>query len=101
MSVAQGCTLPQTESPSTADLLDTPLPQLLADLGAVLVESGITEYGFSGYAHREGGRLLLAMRRGQPALERDCVARALLGNALGVPMPELPEPFRVSDLATL
>jgi hypothetical protein len=86
---------------TTDRLLDTPLPQLLAELDVELVESGITEYGFTGYAHREGGRLLLAMRPGQPAAERDCVARALLGCALGIPMPPLPEPYRLSDLAVL
>ena len=88
-------------SVTTADLLDTPLPQLLADVGARLVESSICEPGFTGYVWREGGRLLLAMRPGQPAVERDCVARALLGGALGVPMPPLPEPYRLSDLAVL
>lgn len=88
-------------SVTTADLLDTPLPQLLAELDVELVESGITERGFTGYAHQEDGRLLLAMRPGQPAVERDCVARALLGNALGVPMPDLPAPYRLSDLAVL
>ncbi|MGW5173171.1 hypothetical protein ACWERY_02235 [Streptomyces sp. NPDC004082] len=86
---------------STDRLLDDPLPQLLEELGAELVESGITDRGFTGYAHREGGRLLLAMRRGQPVLERDMIARALLGDALGVPMPELPAPYRVTRLADL
>ncbi|MFD6490307.1 hypothetical protein [Streptomyces sp. NPDC060188] len=79
--------------------MDTPLPQLLAELDVELVESEITERGFTGYAHREGGRLLLAMRPGQPALERDCVARALIGRALGVTMPPLPAPYKVTCLA--
>ncbi|MEU0783493.1 hypothetical protein ABZ341_18205 [Streptomyces sp. NPDC006173] len=102
MSVAQGCAIPQqSKAPTTDRLLDTPLPQLLAELDVELVESAITERGFTGYAHQEDGRLLLAMRPGQPAVERDCVARALLGNALGVPMPDLPAPYRLSDLAVL
>ncbi|MFD6553746.1 hypothetical protein [Streptomyces sp. NPDC058398] len=81
--------------------MDTPLPQLLADLGAQLVESSITERGFTGYISREGGRLLLAMRPGQPRAEREMLARAMIGRALRVPMPELPEPYQLSDLADL
>ncbi|MFD7682891.1 hypothetical protein [Streptomyces sp. NPDC060187] len=81
--------------------MDTPLPRLLARLGVELMESAITEPGFVGYAMHGDGGLLLAMRRGQSAVERDCVARDLLGYALGVPLPPLPEPYRVSDLAVL
>ncbi|MEU1443074.1 hypothetical protein [Streptomyces mirabilis] len=83
---------------TTAHLLEAPLPQLLDELGAELVESSITEQGFTGYARREDGRLLLAMRRGQPVVERDCIARALLGDMLGVPLPPLPEPYQLTAL---
>ncbi|MFJ7963168.1 hypothetical protein [Streptomyces sp. NPDC096324] len=91
--------VPARSAITTERLLTAPLPQLLADAGATLVESSITEHGFTGYAHQEGGRLLLAMRRGQPAFERDCVARALLGDVLGVPLPELPAPYQLTPLA--
>lgn len=83
---------------SPTRLLDAPLPQLLDELGVELVESSITERGFTGYVWREGDRLLLAMRQGQSACEREMLARALLGDALGVPMPPLPEPYRLTVL---
>lgn len=83
---------------TAARLLAAPLDQLLAELGAELVESSITDRGFTGYALLEDGRLLLAMRRGQPVLERDCIARALLGDMLGVPLGPLPEPYQLTAL---
>lgn len=77
-------------------LLDTPLPQLLADLDVVLVDSSITDAGFYGaVVERRDGQLILTMPRGRPVFERDTVARMLLGEALGFGSAPVPEPLRM------
>jgi hypothetical protein len=78
MSVSQGCAIPQARKTPTAErLLDAPLPDLLADLDAELVESSITDPGFIGaLLELPDGSLVLSMPPGRPRLERDCVARA-------------------------
>jgi hypothetical protein len=38
------------------------------------------------------------MPPGRPVWEREAVARALLGDALGVPLPPLPSPYRLTEL---
>ncbi|MEV8033932.1 hypothetical protein [Streptomyces sp. NPDC086182] len=103
MSVSQGCAIPQArKAPSVDHLLDTPLPSLLAELHVELHLSSITDPGFIGaLLELPDGSLVLSMPPGRPRLERDCVARAMLGRAVGVPMSELPEPYRLSDLAVL
>lgn len=84
---------------SPTHLLDAPLPQLLDELGVELVESSITEPEFTGYVFaKPGDRLVLSMRRGQPEWERDVIARALLGDALRVPLPPLPAPYALTEL---
>lgn len=96
MSVAS---LPANRStPTTDDLLDIPLPQLLADLGIELLERPAADVPPCGYAVIRGGSIALRMPVGQNRWEREMIARSMIGNALRVPMPELPEPFRLSEM---
>lgn len=81
-------------------LLDAPLPQLLAEFRVDLSELPIDDPGFTGGTYiRDDGSMLFAMRRGQPAAEREMIARAMLGEALRVPMPTLPEPYQLTVMA--
>jgi hypothetical protein len=99
MTVSQPCTIPQQRAMTTARLLDAPLPQLLADLDVELVESSITDPGFIGaVVQRRDGSLVLSMPPGRPRLERDSVARAMLGQAIGVPLSPLPDPYQLTEL---
>ncbi|MFD7185519.1 hypothetical protein ACFV90_36855 [Streptomyces sp. NPDC059904] len=93
-------TAPLARRRITADyLLDAPLPELLAEFDVLLVDSRITDAGFAGGAvRRQGGGLLFAMRPGQPAWERDAIARAMLGRELNVPMPPLPSPYQLAEV---
>jgi hypothetical protein len=79
-------------------LLDAPLSELLAELDVTLDESSITDPNFTGAAVVTREHVMLSMRAGQPDWERDAVARALLGRVLDVPLPPLPEPYRMSEV---
>lgn len=85
--------MPSTLAPArtVAHLHSAPLPQVLAELGAELIESSITDPKFFGAVtqHRDG-RLFLSLPQGRDAAERDVVARALLGDVLGLPLSPLP-----------
>jgi hypothetical protein len=82
-------------------LLDTPLPQLLAEFG-VDVSVLETDPGFTGGTYvRDDGSLLFVKPAGRPVAEWEMMARSMLGQALRVPMPKLPEPYQLSDLAEL
>jgi hypothetical protein len=97
----QGTATPaRPRSAITADhLLDTPLPQLLAEFRVDVSELPIPDPDFTGGTYvRDDGSLLFAMREGQPAAEREMIARAMLGEALRVPMPPLPEPYQLTVL---
>lgn len=99
MTLAQVCVIPQQKTVTPARLLDTPLPQLLADLGAELMESAITDPGFVGaVVQRRDGSLVLSMPPGRPRLERDTVARAMLGQAIGVPLGRLPGMYKLTEV---
>lgn len=86
-------------TPTVDHLLDAPLPELLAEFGVEVVDSGITDAGFTGGAvvHADGS-LVFARPAGRPAAEWEITARALLGRALRVPLPPLPSPFEVTEL---
>lgn len=99
MTLAQGCALPQrkTAAASTLNLLDAPLPQLLAELRVELVESSISDPTFFGaFVERRDGTRILSMPAGRREFERDTTARMLLAQGLGLDAPPLPEPFSVS-----
>ena len=99
MTLAQSCAIPQVKVPTTERLLDAPLPQLLDELGAELMESSITDPTFTGaLVQREDGSLVLSMPPGRPRLERDTVARAMLGQAVGVPLGRLPGMYELTEV---
>jgi hypothetical protein len=80
-------------------LLDAPLDDLLAETGAEIVDSGITDAGFFGaVVRRRGGQLLLTMPPGRSELEHDTVARYLLARVFDVDLPKLPTPFVTTEV---
>jgi hypothetical protein len=86
------------QKPSVDHLLDTPLSQLLAEF-AVDVSVLKTDPGFTGGAYVRGnGSLLFVRPAGRPEAEWEIVARAMLGQALRVPMPDLPALYELSEL---
>lgn len=50
-----------------------------------------------GAAIRCDGSLLFVRPSGRPAVEWEMIARAMLGWAFQVPLPELPEPYQLSE----
>ncbi|MEU0198742.1 MULTISPECIES: hypothetical protein [unclassified Streptomyces] len=85
--------------PSVDHLMDTPLPVLINELGVTLIDSDITDAEFFGaVVQRKTGELLLTMPRDRSELEHDTVARYLLAQALGVPVPEMPAPIVTSRM---
>jgi hypothetical protein len=83
---------------STDHLLDTPLPQLLAEF-AVDVSVLDTDPGFTGGAYvRSDGSVLFVRPAGRPEAEWEIVARAMLGQALHVPMPPLPDLYELTEM---
>jgi hypothetical protein len=82
---------------ATVNLLDTPLPQLLAAFDVELVESSISDRGFFGaLVERRDGSRVLSMPVGRPEFERDTAARMLLAEGLGLAAPPVPAPLEVS-----
>ncbi|MFD5579018.1 hypothetical protein [Streptomyces pseudogriseolus] len=88
-----------TPSRPTVDLLDSPLPRLLAAYEVELVDSSITERGFFGafVVLRDGSRVL-SMPVGRSEFERDTAARMLLAEGLGLTAPPVPAPLEVAVL---
>lgn len=86
-------------TPSPDRLLDAPLNDLLAETGAELVDSSITDRTFFGAAvQRKSGGLVLAMPTGRSEMEHDTVARYLLAQVFDVDLPQLPEPFMTTAI---
>ena len=84
---------------STDHLLDAPLPQLLAEfrVDVSVLEAGP---GFTGGAYVRGdGSLLFVRPAGRLEAEWEMVARAMLGQALRVPMPDLPALYQLTEVA--
>ena len=83
---------------STDRLLDTPLADLLAEFDVEVVTLE-TDPGFTGGAYvRADGSMLFVRPAGRPETEWEIVARAMLGRALRVPMPELPALYELTEL---
>jgi hypothetical protein len=84
---------------TAARLLDAPLGDLLLELDVELHLSQITDPGFIGaLVQLPDGSLILSMPPGRPRLERDTVARAMLGQVVGVPLGPLPELYQLTEL---
>ena|SRR5690242_2150760 len=91
--------LPARRSITPARLLDAPLDELLLDLDVQLHLSSITDPGFIGaLLELPDGTLVLSMPPGRPRLERDCVARAMLGRVAGVPLGRLPAVYELTEV---
>jgi hypothetical protein len=96
MTVAQTCAVPQQRK-TTDYLLDTPLPQLLAENRVELVDSSITDRTFFGvFLERRDGTRILSMPPGRSAFERDTAARMLLADGLGLEASPVPAPLAVT-----
>lgn len=82
---------------SRINLLDTPLPQLLAAFDVELVESSISDRDFFGalVECRDGSRVL-SMPVGRSEWERDTTARILLGKVFGLSLSPVPGPLEMS-----
>lgn len=92
------CPMPDRR-PTPAEILDTPLPLLLADWGVDAYASEIRDRTFFGACGtREGGQLFLALPSGRSDFETDTTARYLLAQAFGVDLPDLPPPFETTHL---
>ena len=95
MTLAQGCAIPQQKTPF--DVLDAPLPQLLAAHRVELVDSSITDRTFFGaFVEARDGSRLLSMPVGRSSFERDTAARMLLAEGLGLTAPPLPAQLEMS-----
>jgi hypothetical protein len=91
--------LPARRPITEARLLAAPLDDLLLELDVELHLSSITDPGFVGaLIQREDGTLVLSMPPGRPRLERDCVARAMLGRMVGVPLGRLPGMYELTEV---
>lgn len=103
MSLAQITASPivdkATACPQFDPLLDTPLPQLLAEFGVKLVDSKITDRTFFGaFVERRDGDRVLSMPVGRSVLERDTVARMLLADAFGLDGPPVPAALEMTRI---
>ncbi|MFD0074293.1 hypothetical protein ACFVIY_17850 [Streptomyces sp. NPDC127166] len=79
-------------SPLTVDrLLSAPLPELLAEVNAEIVDTPITDPKFFGQVVKPRiGTAKLCMPAGRSATERDTVIRILVGKLVGAPMRPVP-----------
>lgn len=84
---------------TAARLLNAPLDDLLLELDVELHLSQITDEGFIGaLIQLPDGTLVLSMPPGRPRLERDTVARAMLGQVIGVPLGPLPGMYQLTEV---
>jgi hypothetical protein len=79
---------------SPAQVLDSPLDDLLVTAGVELIDSSIADRTFFGaIVQRKSGEMYLSMPSGRSQLEHDTVARYLIAQAFDVELPDLPPPF--------
>ncbi|MFD3333542.1 hypothetical protein ACFWV1_12980 [Streptomyces sp. NPDC058700] len=85
-------------APLTVDrLLSAPLPELLAEVGAEIVDVPVDEHSFLGEAVQpRTGLTRFYMPSGRTAAERDTVIRILVGKVLGAPMRPVPASLEVN-----
>lgn len=86
-------------TPSADHLMDAPLDSLLAEFDVTVEASRITDPEFTGGAVVRGdGSLLFVRPAARPGSEWEMMARFLLGRALRVQLPDLPEPYRITEV---
>lgn len=77
-------------------LLSAPLPELLAESGAEIVDSSIRDAEFFGAAvQSRNGRISLHLPTGRSDRERDTMVRALVGRLVGADLKPLPVSLEV------
>ena len=85
-------------TPTADHLMNEPLDRLLAEFGVAVSEID-AEPRFTGGAYVRGDRSLMFVKPAKrPAVEWELMARAMLGKALRVRLPELPEPYQLTEL---
>ena len=90
-TVPSGTCEDRTTPLTIARLLSAPLPELLAEAGAEIVDSSIRDTEFYGAAvQRRGEPIRLLLPTGRTARERDTMARVLVGKLLGTDLKPLP-----------
>ncbi|MCI3930203.1 hypothetical protein [Streptomyces sp. AN091965] len=88
--------------PSVDFVMDAPIQQLLDELHVELVESSITDPGYTGHAIVARGEVVVWLPPNRPEFERDCMTRYLIGDALRVDgLPPLPEQFKVTEFTNI
>lgn len=93
-----GITPAVSVTPNVDHLLDAPLDQLFAEF-RVDVAVLQTDARFTGGVYvRKDASMLFVRPAGRPDAEWQMLARAMLGQALRVPMPPLPEPYELTEL---
>jgi|1185.fasta_scaffold02358_1 hypothetical protein len=85
-------------TPTAAHLMYASLDQLLSEFGVGVNEMDC-EPGFTGGAYVRGGHSVFFVKpANRPVAEWELTARAMLGTVLQVPMPDLPEPYQLTEL---
>jgi hypothetical protein len=85
-------------TPTADHLMDAPLAALLAEFDVAVSEID-AEPGFTGGAYVRGDHSLVFVKpTRRPAVEWELMARAMLGKVLRVRLPELPEPYQLTEL---
>lgn len=103
MTVVDTCALAPassvTPAPSPDHLLDAPLEALLAEFNVAVSVLSIPDRAFTGgTAVRKDGSMLFVRPAGRSETEWEIVARAMLGQALRVPLPDLPDLYQLTEL---
>ncbi|WP_234340023.1 hypothetical protein, partial [Streptomyces sp. NRRL F-3307] len=82
----------------TVSPYDNPPSRSVTEFG-VEVSTRETDFGFAGGVYVRGdGSMLFVRPVGRPEAEWEMVARSMLGRALMVPLPDLPDPYELSEL---
>ncbi|MFC8667056.1 hypothetical protein [Streptomyces sp. NPDC057199] len=83
--------------PTADHVLNAPLEQLLAEFDIDLKFFAIDEPDFTGVAVVKRDQVRFILPEGRCDAEREIVVRAMLGQTLHVDLPDLPEPFQLSE----
>lgn len=83
--------------PLTVDrLLSAPLSELLAEVGAEIIDAPTDDSTMLGRIEGRPGAARLCMPTGRSPFERDTVARILVGKLVGAPMRPVPPSIEVN-----